>query len=553
MKIAESNELLSSINSVFNESRSLLGKSEYPEDICQNLEVISKSFGISQSEALIFTVIFVLNLSDSRISFVNLTEFFSNNQANVLLFSKDIESLCKKGILRKYFSGDEDVLFGPKYSVNQKMILNVMEGAQNATPLKVEYDLYSLLAKIWKMICDREINADDREDLAIAIKFMLEDNREIPFINFVVEQHLQDKHNLIYIYTVWSTMDGRIETDAGYLLNSIYGCSSERVRVMQSLIDGSNELISKGLLETSENMFLHDLYLKVGETSVDIAATCGITLKKKPRTDKLVINHDSIKQKQLIFNDKKIPQLITFREMLKGDRLKEIQESLANRGFPTGVAALLYGSPGTGKSESVLQLARESGREIMKVDISRTKSMWFGESEKMVKQIFKDYNNYRASCERTPILFINEADALISKRMEISHSNTAQTENTIQNILLEEIENFKGILIATTNLINNIDPAFDRRFLFKIHLPNPDSTTRAAIWRDKYSPLSVADSKRLANEFVNTGGEIENIIRKIAIEEAIYGTTLTVDQILEICESEQLIRGKSIRIKGFNN
>lgn len=119
-------------------------------------------------------------------------------------------------------------------------------------------------------------------------------------------------------------------------------------------------------------VFLHDLYLKVGETSVDIASACGITLRKKTRMDKLVITHDSIQQKQLIFNDRKIPQLITFREMLKGNRLKVIQESLSNRGFLTGVTALLYGSPGTGKSESVLQLARESCREIMKVDISRT-------------------------------------------------------------------------------------------------------------------------------------------------------------------------------------
>ena len=68
-------------------------------------------------------------------------------------------------------------------------------------------------------------------------------------------------------------------------------------------------------------------------------------------------------------------------------------------------------------------------------------------------------------CKVKPILLFNEADAVFSKRKDVNNGNVAQTENAIQNIILEEMENLDGILIATTNLADNLDGAFERRFV----------------------------------------------------------------------------------------
>ena len=91
--------------------------------------------------------------------------------------------------------------------------------------------------------------------------------------------------------------------------------------------------------------------------------------------------------------------------------------------------------------------------------------MWYGESEKIVKGIF---TRYKRMCKRSsvkPILLFNEADAILSKRHNMDGGrSTDQTENTIQNIILEEMEKLDGILIATTNLADNLDKAFERRF-----------------------------------------------------------------------------------------
>ena len=84
----------------------------------------------------------------------------------------------------------------------------------------------------------------------------------------------------------------------------------------------------------------------------------------------------------------------------------------------------------------------------MMVDISETKSMWYGESEKRIKKIFDTYRGYLKTCDIAPILLFNEADAVIGKRKEAGQGSIDQTENAIQNILLQEMENLEGIMIA---------------------------------------------------------------------------------------------------------
>lgn len=159
-------------------------------------------------------------------------------------------------------------------------------------------------------------------------------------------------------------------------------------------------------------------------------------------------------------------QLETLKNLLPEEKFVETQKRLKEKGLPEGITVLLHGHPGTGKTEVVNQLAKATNRQIMKVDISQTKSKWFGESEKMIKKIFTDYQNFAKDCDQTPILLFNEADAIISKRKDLNSSNVAQTENALQNIILEELENFAGILMATTNLAENLDSAFDRKISF---------------------------------------------------------------------------------------
>ena len=191
-----------------------------------------------------------------------------------------------------------------------------------------------------------------------------------------------------------------------------------------------------------------------------------------------LISSRSLTGKKLFFSDEVKEQVKALEEVMKHNKFRSYGRALKRNNLSSGITAVLFGAPGTGKTEAVYQLARKTGRDIMMVDLSETKSKWFGESEKMVKKIFDDYSALLKNGDTEPILFINEADGLFSKRIDLNSSrgnSTEQSINTIQNILLQALENFEGILIATTNLTSNLDKAFERRFTFKINFPKPDS------------------------------------------------------------------------------
>ena len=250
----------------------------------------------------------------------------------------------------------------------------------------------------------------------------------------------------------------------------------------------------------------------------------------------LILSSD-IKEKKLFFSGRESEQLSLVGETLSEANYKTLVDRLELKGLSKGISVLLYGHPGTGKTESVMQWARETGRDIIHVDISASKSMWYGESEKIV-------NRYRRLCKRSklkPILLFNEADAIFSKRRDISRGNSIeQTENTIQNILLEEMEKLEGILIATTNFSGNLDRAFERRFLFKIHLSKPSVEVKCNIWLNKMPALNYNDAMQLASLYDFSGGEIDNVVRKYTMMEIIDGKTPSFDVIQKLCNEERM-------------
>ena len=165
--------------------------------------------------------------------------------------------------------------------------------------------------------------------------------------------------------------------------------------------------------------------------------------------------------------------------------------------------------------------------------------------------MFDEYRHLCKDAKRMPILLLNEADALIGKRMESAERAVDKGENAIQNIVLQEMENFDGILIATTNLTGNIDFAFGRRFLYKIAFEKPNMATRARIWKSMLPSLNNGDATVLSERFpLFAGGQIENVTRKVTVNEVLHGGITMLDDIIILCEHETMDNshkgGKSI-------
>jgi SpoVK/Ycf46/Vps4 family AAA+-type ATPase len=264
-----------------------------------------------------------------------------------------------------------------------------------------------------------------------------------------------------------------------------------------------------------------------------------------------IVEYDQLTEKQLFFPkaiQRQVEELNTF---FQPENYQRIQERMKEKGFRNGFACLFYGSPGTGKTETVYQLARHTGRNIMVVDVPQIKSKWVGESEKNIKALFDRYREQVKRAKLTPILLFNEADAIIGKRKNGASNAVDKMENSIQNIILQEMEQLDGIMIATTNLQENMDKAFERRFLYKIKFDKPTEEARASIWRSMIPDLSELDVHTLASKYDFSGGQIENIARHYAIDTILHGQSEDVlPMLIRHCDNERLDEKCSTRI-GF--
>jgi SpoVK/Ycf46/Vps4 family AAA+-type ATPase len=180
---------------------------------------------------------------------------------------------------------------------------------------------------------------------------------------------------------------------------------------------------------------------------------------------------------------------------------------------------IFYGPPGTGKTLTAHSLSRSLKRQVLSFDCSKILSMYVGESEKNVRKIFDTYSDLTKQTKTEPILLLNEADQFLASRSSGVGSSADQMHNQMQNIFLEQIEKFQGILIATTNLLENIDQAFSRRFNYKIEFKKPDQKQRLKLWTmmlPKNAPFeSGFDVAALAHHPL-TGGQINLIVKNTA-------------------------------------
>jgi len=203
---------------------------------------------------------------------------------------------------------------------------------------------------------------------------------------------------------------------------------------------------------------------------------------------------------------------------------------------------IFYGSAGTGKTMTAMSLAKTLRRPILSFDCSKILSMYVGESEKNVRRIFDEFKELSHKAKVEPILLLNEADQFLSSRSEGTGSSADKMHNQMQNIFLEQIERFEGILIATTNLLGNIDKAFSRRFNYKIEFKKPGKRQRLRLWQFMLPENADYDEDFDVNELSKyelTGGQINLIIKNTAYKVAVRDESVfSTQDFLEEIEKE---------------
>jgi hypothetical protein len=511
-----------------------------------HIKALAEQFHISALQSVVYAQ-FLTRFEDPSIYLREIAASLNLNTLELLPFMNEFDELERKKLLfcRRPPEGDP---------VTYRVPSEVIESLRFNKPYLIKtyknasiYEFFEALDKLFDRYSNNEMICDA---FAEELNALIDDNMQLGFAQKLKALQLLWDDLVLFLYFCQRFVSCNDENISINDASGIFNNSTFR-NVSRALLDGDHELLKQRLIEKIDGDGYTDDFFGVREErfalTLETRGSLFTELNLKPKRlewkDSLILS-ENITEKQMFYNKNESERIRELTSILTGNNFKDVQKRLIEKGLRSGFTCLFSGAPGTGKTETVYQLARETGRDLLPVNITDVQNKWVGESEKNLKAVFDNYRAAVKKREHTPILLFNEADAVISRRLELGAQSrsTDQMMNSLQNILLEEMEKLSGILIATTNFFQNMDKAFERRFLYKIDFEKPCLLVRQAIWQSLAPELSGEDVKTLATHFDFSGGQIENVARKSITDYVLYGRTPSFERITLFCKEELLTK-----------
>ena len=525
---------------------------------CKNpLNFLRQELGLTDIQIVVLAIMIE---AGEAVSWKRIGNYLNCTRLSIMVYSEEIEELVnKRWLVRRgvheiggFYEG-----FALVRGVVTALRHNKVFVPEKLDGLTEQQFVDKLESHVDKNINDHNIDFKDDEEWMLQL---VKANPHLPLCHEILkfdDIHVQSLLLMIvYDYAQWEGSEG--EGLQFQTIDNLYPEDFDCDYLRHELRNGTHILIQGGYIEhkCDDGQANGEQYMLTRKAKTELLSAYKPSRSKCRRqapNGRFLKSHTAIKEKSLFFNTTEQEQIQRLTSLLSTDNLPAVQQRLEEQGMRKGFACLFYGAPGTGKTETVLQIARQTGRDLMQVDIAGLRDKWVGESEKNIKEVFARYRALCNNSEVMPILFFNEADAIINKRSENVEHSVDKMDNAMQNIILQEIEDLDGILIATTNLTSNLDTAFERRFIYKIEFHKPDTDVKTMIWRSMLKDISVDDARQLASHFDFSGGQIENIARKRTVDYILSGKFASLTEIEDYCRAELLTDKKQRKhIAGFS-
>ena len=495
---------------------------------------------------VVLLAMFVDRSEDSHIMISEIAKYAGCRTTKILRLSDDIDILESKHYLRASRC---------RKSLSYRVPGAVLKSLRKNQPYIHEEepvaDTQTFFDRFDKLMNEKEDDELTHDSLIEQTMDMLVEIKDTKFATELRRCGFGDEDTLLFVFMAHLFVENNDDNIGFHDIDDIFDDNEIPSWVKREFRTRESELFEKELIENvnEDGMARSDAFKLTDKAKEELL--CELNINEVGKSVKGLIKAETLAEKNLIYNTSECDQITELSSILSESRFNEVQARLRSAGMRSGFCCIFYGAPGTGKTETVYQLARQTGRDIMRVDVDKIKSCWVGESEKNIKALFDRYRNICKNSKLAPILLFNEADAVLGVRMEGVARAVDKMENSIQNIILQEMETLEGIMIATTNLTTNLDKAFERRFLYKIRFDKPSVESRAKIWQTMLPDLSEHDAHILASQFDLSGGEIENIARKHSVNAILKGNdSIDVHEIINSCRHERLSQNNRPKI-GF--
>lgn len=519
-----------------------------------------------------------------------LTSLYKQQDYEYLQHLNELKSLMDKGLVSQSYSvfkgdfgkGKNSLLALLQNEVNlSEHFLQLLEGTQSLNLsqkgayadfleyLKDEFERVKLYERL-AFLSHKDSTL--KEQIKGFEKHIKERLRRFKSYNIIAEifkeNALNEKEQILFLallkqeYSLDSEHSSTSEMNA--LLMLISENEFERVK-NKALLDEGSKLYERGLIDYDE--FLNPLGDIVKSFFLSDEILERIVNFKEPKKDKKIRLESALKEQDIFeliepntdINDVIMPQKT--KELLQNilkQQDKTVLERLHRWGIKTNknieAKIIFYGPAGTGKTMSALSLAKSMKKAVLSFDCSKILSKYVGESEQNVRKIFDTYKNIAANCKQSPILLLNEADQFLSTRVE-SSGGADKMHNQMQNIFLEQIEKFDGVIIATTNFLESLDTAFSRRFEYKIEFKKPDYKDRVEIWQRALPKNASFDDEFSIENVANyelSGAQIIMVVKNTALKAAISKDGIfKMKDFLECIQKELNSSFDNAKIVGF--
>lgn len=544
-KVEKEMTLLRAIERVVEVSKDSKLKAEAKADMAEEVKYLAEHYGITERQAILFCV--CMEKGPRNVDFDDLAKHLDVSNIRILGYSGDIDALARRRLLRYRDAKDEDC-----FDIPQPVIKALKRNEVYEMPSRKNLDCAGLFEVIGQMFEDLDDDAILPKDLYEELQVLFKENPQIGFCKKIKELGRLRMEDFLLLVFFCHQLVNKDDDDIRFgQMEDCFTSQADYVVAKGRLRNSEHPLIIKKLIEHRCEDGIADTsrYKLTEQTKRHLLAEMRLNIAEEKLAD--VIKAKDLKEKKMFYVEENQRQVSELQSFFVPENYQKIRSRMEQTGFRTGFACLFYGGPGTGKTETVYQLARQTGRDIMVVDVPQIKSKWVGDSEKNIKALFDRYRELVKKAKQTPILLFNEADAIIGIRKQGAQNAVDKMENSIQNIILQEMEMLDGIMIATTNLTQNLDKAFERRFLYKIKFEKPTVEARVLIWRTMIPDLSEMDAKTLAAKYDFSGGQIENIARHYTIDSILHDAKEDkLAMLINHCDNERLDENTPKRI-GF--
>jgi len=537
-------------------------KNKFTEELVKSLsrqvKIVGKYLGIDDEELIVWWSIMVnLTINHTSVSFDDISSFLHISVVKAMSFVPVYDQLVNLKILRRERSNQRrrrrpERLSTFSYFVPADIITSLTRN-ETILPARTKSNLskYQILDIVYNLVVnDMSNELLNYQTLCEEIEQLFEENPESKFLNQIKGCHLPIDEIIVLFLTCCEFTDNE-SVNLTSLFRLLYSDVESQIKARKRFLKSETKLQQLDLVDLKTDTFKSDREVELTEKGRNIffADDLEFFMKNEIVSQKDLILHESIQEKALYYNEDDRKNMDFLTQLILPEN--RVLEKMVDMKLRPQIMVILTGKPGVGKSEFVYQIGRKTGRNIKRVDISDTKSHFYGDSEKITKKIFKDFDLLRKSSEVEPILFLNEMDGWLGQRSIGGSSAADSTDNAIQSILLQLLEEFSGILIGCTNIHQRLDASYMRRFGFKYEIHLPDEKTRFLLWKDKLPTLTDEQAKYLSDRHKLSGGMIDNVSRKVVMTQLISNSIPNLREIDQFCLEEFLDKPNEKRRIGY--